>query len=60
MMRSRASWLGVVLAFGSIAHAGAQTTVEKPHTVQREGRMTIIITDGKHSYDFAYTLPEGH
>jgi Protein of unknown function (DUF3224) len=24
------------------------------------GVMTIIITDGKHSYDFAYTLPESH
>jgi Protein of unknown function (DUF3224) len=24
------------------------------------GTMTIIITDGKHSYDFAYTLPEAH
>jgi Protein of unknown function (DUF3224) len=22
------------------------------------GTMTILITDGKHSYDFAYTLPE--
>jgi hypothetical protein len=25
-----------------------------------EGTMTIIITDGKHSYDFDYTLPEAH
>jgi Protein of unknown function (DUF3224) len=24
------------------------------------GTMTIIITDGKHSYDFAYSLPEAH
>ena len=24
------------------------------------GTMTITITDGKHSYDFAYSLPEGH
>lgn len=24
------------------------------------GAMTIIITDGKHSYDFAYSLPEAH
>jgi hypothetical protein len=24
------------------------------------GTMTIIIADGKHSYDFAYSLPEGH
>jgi hypothetical protein len=24
------------------------------------GSMNIIITDGKHSYDFAYTLPESH
>ena len=24
------------------------------------GAMIIIITDGKHSYDFAYSLPEGH
>jgi hypothetical protein len=24
------------------------------------GSMTILITDGKHSYDFAYTLPESH
>jgi hypothetical protein len=24
------------------------------------GTMTIIITDGKHSFDFAYTLPETH
>lgn len=23
------------------------------------GRMTIIIADGKHSYDFEYTLPDG-
>ena len=171
MMRPSTVWLGVAFAFGSIAHAGAQTTVEKPHTVQRgaimhaqgtfdvkitpqpslddtegstilgrmsiekqfhgdldgvskgqmltgmtevkgsgvyvaieqvkgtlqgrsgsfilhhlgvmvrgapqlnvsvvqdsgtgeltgiEGTMTIIITDGKHSYDFAYTLPEAH
>jgi len=25
-----------------------------------EGTMSIIITDGKHSYDFAYTLPAAH
>jgi hypothetical protein len=24
------------------------------------GTMTILIADGKHSYDFAYTLPEAH
>jgi hypothetical protein len=24
------------------------------------GKMNIIISDGKHSYDFEYTLPEGH
>ncbi|MGA2903308.1 MAG: DUF3224 domain-containing protein [Candidatus Korobacteraceae bacterium] len=24
------------------------------------GKMTIIIADGKHSYDFEYTLPEPH
>ncbi len=24
------------------------------------GKMTINITDGKHSYDFEYTLPEAH
>jgi hypothetical protein len=24
------------------------------------GAMTIIIADGKHSYDFAYSLPEAH
>jgi hypothetical protein len=24
------------------------------------GTMAIIIADGKHSYDFAYTLPEAH
>jgi hypothetical protein len=24
------------------------------------GKMTIIIADGKHSYDFEYTLPEAH
>ncbi len=24
------------------------------------GAMTIIITDGKHSYDFAYSLPDAH
>jgi Protein of unknown function (DUF3224) len=24
------------------------------------GTMTILIADGKHSYDFAYTLPETH
>jgi len=24
------------------------------------GKMDIQITDGKHSYDFAYTLPESH
>jgi Protein of unknown function (DUF3224) len=24
------------------------------------GTMTIIIADGKHSYDFAYALPETH
>jgi hypothetical protein len=24
------------------------------------GTMTIIISDGKHSYDFAYSLPEAH
>jgi hypothetical protein len=24
------------------------------------GSMNIIITDGKHSYDFAYTLPDSH
>ncbi len=24
------------------------------------GAMTIIIADGKHSYDFAYTLPDEH
>jgi Protein of unknown function (DUF3224) len=24
------------------------------------GRMNIIITDGKHAYDFEYTLPEAH
>jgi hypothetical protein len=24
-----------------------------------EGSMTIIIADGKHAYDFAYTLPKG-
>ena len=24
------------------------------------GTMNIIITDGKHSYDFEYTLPEAH
>jgi hypothetical protein len=24
------------------------------------GTMTIIIAEGKHSYDFAYTLPETH
>jgi Protein of unknown function (DUF3224) len=24
------------------------------------GTMTIIIKEGKHSYDFAYTLPESH
>ncbi len=24
------------------------------------GTMTITIADGKHSYDFEYTLPEGH
>jgi hypothetical protein len=24
------------------------------------GAMTIIITDGKHSYDFTYSLPEAH
>jgi hypothetical protein len=24
------------------------------------GTMTITITDGKHSYDFAYSLPEAH
>ncbi|HKD86829.1 MAG TPA: DUF3224 domain-containing protein [Terriglobales bacterium] len=24
------------------------------------GTLTIVIADGKHSYDFEYTLPEGH
>ncbi len=24
------------------------------------GNMNIVITDGKHSYDFEYSLPEGH
>jgi hypothetical protein len=24
------------------------------------GKMNIIIKDGKHSYDFEYTLPEAH
>jgi hypothetical protein len=24
------------------------------------GKMNIIITEGKHTYDFEYTLPEAH
>ena len=24
------------------------------------GTMTIVIANGKHSYDFAYSLPEAH
>jgi hypothetical protein len=38
-MRPCAAWFGVVLAFVSIARAGAQTTVEKPHTVSRGAMM---------------------
>jgi len=39
------------------------TVVPDSGTGQLEGltgSMNIIITDGKHSYDFAYTLPEAH
>jgi hypothetical protein len=41
--------LTVIVALGSGAGELAGIT----------GTMTIIITNGKHSYDFAYTLPEG-
>jgi uncharacterized protein DUF3224 len=51
---------------GTMSHGTYQlsvTVVPDSGTGQLEGltgSMTIIITDGKHSYDFAYTLPEPH
>jgi hypothetical protein len=51
---------------GTMSHGAYQlsvTVVPDSGTGQLEGltgSMNIIITDGKHSYDFAYTLPEAH
>jgi hypothetical protein len=51
---------------GTMAHGSQQLSVTvvpdsgTGELVGLAGRMAIIIADGKHSYEFDYTIPEAH